>query len=226
MPRRRQSMSELHALFFCNWQKYILRLNSQSKSYKEIIMAKLQLKTIALLISSGLMFTVPGFAQDTPTAPDEASSVTVEATAQDDAAIETAIKNVLSSVSNVAVSVQNGVAYLSGELNSETDYESVVTLAQATPGVKEVNADKLTVKDSQSPLADTLITAKVKGAILKSDLLGKDIPTWSVHVETKDGIVYLSGEIPTLEEKQNILEVVKSVKGITDIKDALVVTNN
>ena len=124
----------------------------------------------------------------------------------------------------VTVAAKSGVVYLSGQLDSDTDYEKVITLVESIQGVTEVNADNLTVKGSNQPLTDTYITAKVKGALLESDIMGKDIPSWSVKVETKDGQVYLSGTVATATEKQTILNVTKKVKGITKVNDQIEVS--
>jgi hyperosmotically inducible protein len=39
-------------------------------------------------------------------------------------------------------------------------------------GVKDIKVDMLTVKESKQPLKDTYITAKVKGLLLRADILG------------------------------------------------------
>lgn len=135
------------------------------------------------------------------------------------------VQSILASYKDkVNVTVKAGVVYLAGKLDSDTDYEKVITLAESIQGVTDVNADNLTVKDSNQPLKDTYITAKVKGALLESDIMGKDIPSWSVKVETKDGQVYLSGTVATNTEKQTILNVAKKVKGITKINDQIEVS--
>lgn len=119
----------------------------------------------------------------------------------------------------VKITVRNAVVYLTGELASDTDYDKVVTFAESTKGVSDVNVDKLTVKGSSQPLQDAYITAKVKGTLIREDLMGKDVPSWSVHVETKNGMVFLSGTVSSQDQKQNILKVVKSIKGVTTVND-------
>ncbi|WP_133131145.1 BON domain-containing protein [Legionella yabuuchiae] len=136
------------------------------------------------------------------------------------------VKTALSDYSGIVdVTVQGSVVHLEGELPSDTDYEKVITLAESTKGVTDVNADKLTVKDSKQPLQDTYITAKVKGALIQADVMGKDIPSWTVSVETKNGIVYLAGTVANDDEKQKIMKVVKSVNGVNQVDNQLVVGN-
>ncbi|AHE65929.1 BON domain-containing protein [Legionella oakridgensis] len=121
----------------------------------------------------------------------------------------------------INVSVKGGVVYLSGQLPSDTDYEKAVTLAESTKGVLDVNVDNLTVKDSKNPLYDSYLTAKVKGALIQTDVLDKDIPSWSVSVETKNGEVFLSGTVKSDQEKQEVVKVVNSVNGVTKVNDQL-----
>lgn len=121
----------------------------------------------------------------------------------------------------VEVKVKNGIVYLSGELPSDTDYEKVITLSKSTKGVSDVNADELTVKDSNAPLYDTYITAKVRGSLIQADLMGKDVPNWSVSIETKDGKVFLSGSVASEAEKQKVESIAKSVEGVKSIDNQL-----
>ncbi|KTD07556.1 BON domain-containing protein [Legionella jamestowniensis] len=121
----------------------------------------------------------------------------------------------------VSIKVTNGIVYLSGQLPSDTDYENVVTLVESTRGIGNVNVDNLTVKDSNAPLQDSWITAKVKAALIQADIMGKDLPSWTVGVETKNGQVFLSGQVASAQEKQAILNVVKSVKGVNKVDDQM-----
>lgn len=156
---------------------------------------------------------------DMTTAP---STTSVETAAPSDESLKPMVESTLAPYTDkVTVSVANGVVSLSGQLDSDTDYEKVVTLAEAIPGVTDVNADNLTVKDSTSPMNDTYITAKVKGALLESDIMGKDIPSWSVSVETKNGEVYLSGTVASEQERQTIVTIAKKVKGVTKVNDQM-----
>lgn len=144
----------------------------------------------------------------------------------DDTTVTNNVKTALSDYSGtVTVTVTSGIVYLEGQLPSDTDYEKVVTLAESVKGTKDVNVDKLTVKDSTQPLQDTYITGKVKGALIQADIMGKDIPSWTVSVETKNGTVYLSGTVANEQEKQSIVDVVQGVKGVSQVDNQLVVGN-
>ena len=178
-----------------------------------------QLKTLALLLAcSGILFNPMGYANDSMMP----SNQTTKTVAVNDQALRASLLSALSPYANqMTIRVTNGVAHLSGQLDSNTDYEKIVTVAESTDGIVDVNADNLKVKDSPSPLADTYTTAKVKGVLVKSDVMGKDIPAWSVHVETINGQVYLSGTVMSASEKEHIVSIVKSVKGVEKVVDKM-----
>ncbi len=185
----------------------------------------IKLKAIAILVCSGVasssMADTAATMNDT-TNNNQTGAVATQVAMPDDATVSSNVSAALSEYAGkVNVSVKGGVVYLSGELASDTDYEKVITLAESTQGVSDVNVDKLNVKDSTQPLQDTYITAKVKGALIRSDIMGKDIPAWSISVETKDGEVFLSGNITNQEQKQSIINVVKDVKGVKNINDKM-----
>ncbi|PJD94269.1 MAG: hypothetical protein CK424_00135 [Legionella sp.] len=176
-----------------------------------------QLKIIALLITGCGVLSAPITYADTSMMP---ADQTTQTSSINDQKLRAVLLGSLAPYANkINIVVTNGVVYLSGQLDSNTDYEKVVTMAQSTNGIVDVNADHLTIKDSQNSLADTYITSKVKGALIQSEILGKDISAWSVHVETKNGEVYLSGTVKSQAEKEHIVATAQSIKGVTKVID-------
>ncbi|STX28339.1 osmotically inducible protein Y [Legionella beliardensis] len=138
-------------------------------------------------------------------------------------------KSPLVNEQNITISTANQQVVLRGKVDTDMEYERAISLAESVAGVNDVNADNLLVKDSKSPLADTFITAKVKGAIMKEKLFGdKDVEYWPVSVETKNSVVYLAGNVDTNEQRTNIVNLVEKVKGVKSVKSSLTVnqTNN
>lgn len=121
----------------------------------------------------------------------------------------------------LTVSTKDGVVHLSGKVDSDAQYERVITLVESVDGVKDTKADKLTVKDSKQPMQDTYITAKIKGLILRNKLMGEDVQYWSVNVETKNGVVFLTGKVESDQQKQKILDIVNSVNGVKSVNSDL-----
>ncbi|WED43078.1 BON domain-containing protein [Legionella cardiaca] len=188
-----------------------------------------RLKAATILLSSSLAFGAFANVNSITATPstDPAQAIDPDSIQVSDQSLLSSVRTALSAYKNkVYISVDNGIIYLAGQLDSDTDYERVINLTQATPGVGEVNVDKLAVKDSQQPLKDSFLTAKIKAALMQADLMGKDLPSWSISVETKDGQVFLSGQVASNKEKQAIMEVVKSVKGVNKISDKIDVSAN
>lgn len=128
---------------------------------------------------------------------------------------------------DISVSTHHGIVDLKGQVDSETEYEKAVELAQSIKGVKDVNTDKLTVKGStKSPTKDALITVKIKGKLMQESIFSdKDIKSLGITVETVDGVVQLSGTVDSPEQKANILKVAQSVSGVKSIESDLKIKN-
>ncbi|MDX1901672.1 MAG: BON domain-containing protein [Gammaproteobacteria bacterium] len=121
--------------------------------------------------------------------------------------------------SKINVSTLNGVVSLSGDVNSNDQAYTAVSLAQSIPAVKDVDASRLTVKGSQHLLSDSLITAKIKGLFIQEKIFGdKDIATLSIHVETNNGVVSLSGTADNQTQIDTAKTIASAVSGVKDVK--------
>lgn len=67
--------------------------------------------------------------------------------------------------------------------------------------------------------ADSVITAKVKAALLRE----RQLKSLDVSVETYDGQVLLSGFVRNSDQRDRAILVASSVQGVTTVKDGLVV---
>lgn len=122
----------------------------------------------------------------------------------------------------IAVHSANGVVTLTGRVKTDGQADRAIELAQSVAGVTDVNAADLTAASSKHPMADTAITAKVKGLYLREKLFGdREISVTGIKVETTDGIVYLSGKVDTQEQADNAINLAKSVSGVREVKSAL-----
>lgn len=121
---------------------------------------------------------------------------------------------------HVNLASQRGVVTIAGIVDTNQQASAIVAITQSTPGVMDINTQNLKVKQSQDPLEDTFITAKIKGLFLRDKLFGdnKDITAMGVKVETKNGIVHLSGEAQFQAEIQNAIQVARSVKGVRHVQ--------
>lgn len=74
-------------------------------------------------------------------------------------------------------------------------------------------------KEAKQLASDGAITSKIKAKYL----LEKGIKSFKVSVETKDGIVVLSGFVDSIEAKSRAEQIASGVAGVKSVKSALVV---
>jgi osmotically-inducible protein OsmY len=64
---------------------------------------------------------------------------------------------------------------------------------------------------------DGTITTKVKADLLAS----KDVKSAHIHVQTRQGIVWLSGTVPSADDKAAAEDVAQNVSGVAGVKNHL-----
>jgi hyperosmotically inducible protein len=146
----------------------------------------------------------------------------IASTPKEDAVVTKAIEKLIkksATLSNldVKVSTSKGVVSLEGTVDADTQFSRLVELAESVNGVADVNTSNLKVKGSDQPVADTITTAKVRGILIREALFGeKDVEAIKTAVETKNGVVYLSGEIDNKQQIDNAVELIK--KSLPEVK--------
>lgn len=73
---------------------------------------------------------------------------------------------------------------------------------------------------SDQPVADSWITTKVKAELAKDEVT----KARNIDVDTKNGIVTLSGTVDSTAEKQKAEQNARSVKGVKDVTSDLAVS--
>jgi osmotically-inducible protein OsmY len=69
-------------------------------------------------------------------------------------------------------------------------------------------------------ISDGTITTKVKAALMTA----KDVKSTHIHVKTRRGIVWLTGSVPTSDEKTRAQQVVEGIDGVHSVKNRLKVS--
>ena len=85
-----------------------------------------------------------------------------------------------------------------------------------TPAIDKTDTVMLaanTMDDAGDAASDTWITTKVKSTLLAEDAT----PGMDIEVETKDGVVSLSGTVATEAEKEAAIAKAKGIKGVRDV---------
>ncbi len=141
----------------------------------------------------------------------------------DDAKITLQVKSALAvekgiPSGRISVETSKGVVFLKGTLAAKEQASTAIEVVASIPGVKDVNTYELEVYGSEHPLADAYITAKVKGIYLRERLFGgKESASMAVKVETKNGVVYLSGNVDKKEVERNAINLAKQVEGVKEV---------
>jgi osmotically-inducible protein OsmY len=91
---------------------------------------------------------------------------------------------------------------------------SAVCWALATGAVLANDAGN---SKSDQPVADSLITTKVKAELVKD----RDTKARQIDVDTKNGVVMLSGTVESMAEKQKAEQDARNVKGVMDVTNDL-----
>ena len=171
-----------------------------------------------IFINLFLLFSAEAYCDTATTAADSVITTKIKAKIAGDQTL---------SVFKVGVTTTNGVVSLSGTVNSDTDAAQAIELAQETQGVTDVNSSALMIKQSDHPLADTAITAKVKALFVREQVLNdKDISASSIHVETTDGVVYLSGQANNQQQIDNAIKIAKTINGVKSVESKLEVSKS
>lgn len=173
------------------------------------------------------------------------AAVLTVACAQSDPGITTAVKSKMAADDTVKsyridVDTKDRVVTLSGEVDTPQARERAMELARGTDGVRDV-VDRLTVSPGATPttgiddplqdraregadraadmmdLGDAGITTKVKSKFLGDT----GVPGLKIDVDTKDGIVTLTGTVETAAEKQRAVELAKATEGVKSVVDQI-----
>ncbi len=120
----------------------------------------------------------------------------------------------------INVEVYKGVVQLNGFVDGEKEKAQAETVAKGVDGVKGVENNLAIKQASQTTggaIDDSTITAKVKSALIDDDTT----KAHDIKVETRGGVVQLSGFVATQAQKDAATKVAKSVSGVKAVKNGL-----
>lgn len=131
----------------------------------------------------------------------------------------------------IGTDVEDGVVTLTGSVKSEIDRELAGEIAASIDGVKDVRNElelDVAAGDSENErqaqnrnfrqrVADATLTARVKSQLLAHS----DTDGLAVDVDTEDGVVTLSGAVPTAEEKELMARLAANASGVQGVTNNL-----
>lgn len=120
----------------------------------------------------------------------------------------------------IDVETFRGTVQLNGFVDSADAKAAATRVAQSVEGVQKVD-NNLSVQDSSRSagevIDDGMITAKVKAALIADPT----VKAHEVNVETREGVVQLSGFVDSSEAKSTAADVAKRVAGVKDVQNDL-----
>ena len=153
-----------------------------------------------------------------------ASDQVVEAKVKSKLAADSEVK-----ASDITVTAKDHVVTLRGNIDSAAAKDRALQLARETSGVTSV-VDEIAVRTSEStgdaPDSGRSIGEKVDDAgitmAVKSKLLDDpDVKGSKIDVDTREGIVYLTGTVRSETEKTKAVQLAKDTKGVKDVQPNL-----
>jgi len=164
-----------------------------------------------------------------------ALAVTTVACSQSDAGITSAVKTKFAAddtvkASQINVDTSDKVVTLSGTVDTQAAKTRALELARETKGVVRVS-DQLTVHDMTADVAptpdaerasfsDAAITASVKTKLLADTSVGG----LKIDVDTRDGVVTLTGKVKSQAERDQALRIARESDGVKTVDDKLTVS--
>jgi len=131
----------------------------------------------------------------------------------------------------IEVATSGGVVTLTGNVDNEATKARALELARATAGVVKV-VDMLSARqaagggDAPDPsrtvgevVTDAGITMSVKGKLLDDP----QVKGLKIDVDTREGVVFLTGSVGSDVEKDKAIQLAKDVKGVLEVKANLTI---
>jgi len=129
----------------------------------------------------------------------------------------------------IEIATHDGVVTLTGNVDSTATKDRALGLARATKGVVNV-IDMIPARtasgggDAPEPartigeaVTDTGITMSVKSRLLEDP----QVKGLRIDVDTRDGVVFLTGSVGSDAEMQKAIQLAKDTKGVLDVKSNL-----
>jgi hyperosmotically inducible protein len=179
------------------------------------------MRKLTLLAAATMMTGLFGVAH----AADQTKDVTRSAEQYiDDTALTAKIKAALATDSTakahqIDVEINEGIVQLNGFVDSEANRQAAERVARNAEGVRDVrNNLKIRGEDTAgNMLDDTVITAKVKTALIENDVT----KAHEINVEAQNGVVQLSGFVDSQSQKDKAASVARNIEGVSRVDNKI-----
>ena len=119
----------------------------------------------------------------------------------------------------IDVTVNNGVATLTGTVDSQTEKSDAARLALVSGIVGVDNRLDVGSTGVRQAVSDSGLTAKIKGKLVEDEMTRFS----DVSVTTNNGVVTLTGSVPDQEALTQVLSIARSSQGVTRVENDLTI---
>ena len=165
-----------------------------------------------------------------------ALALVLAACASTDSGVTTKVKAKLAAAndvpaSKIEVTTRNGVVTLTGNVDNAQVKERALQLARETKGVTDV-VDMISVQTAEGTgnapepdrsmgekIDDAGITMKVKANLLDDPV----VKGLRIDVDTREGVVYLTGNVANENEKEQAIRVARGTEGVREVQANLTI---
>lgn len=133
------------------------------------------------------------------------------------------------SVTTTKVSAKNGTVTLSGEASDMVEKDLATEYASDVEGVKSVKNEMTLSKTPPEPrrtMAEKLDDASVTALVKASQLAHLSTSTVTTKIETREGVVTISGEAKSASEKKHISKLASGVHGVHKVVNEMTIKEN
>jgi hyperosmotically inducible periplasmic protein len=132
---------------------------------------------------------------------------------------------------NIDVTTRDGIVTVSGSVENEAQRQEALRIARATDGVRDVRdrlrigvdpGDDRTVAERRQAepdarLSDDDLEARVQSRFYQDN----DLRAHRIDVDVSDGVVTLSGDVPSETRRRQAVATARNVDGVRDVRDEL-----
>ncbi len=119
----------------------------------------------------------------------------------------------------IDVTVDNGVATLTGTVDTQAEKSDAARLALVNGIVGVDNRLDVGSKGVRQAVSDSGLTAKIKGKLMEDEMTRFS----AVSVTTNNGVVTLTGSVPDEEALRQVLRVASGSAGVTRVENDLTI---
>ncbi len=119
---------------------------------------------------------------------------------------------------HIDVDVLNGVVFLIGVVESESQKRMAADIARGVDGVRGVENQLHIGKTSAGQVVDdTVLTSKIRTKLIQAS----DVKSTNIDIDTNNNVITLTGIVESYEEKNKVLHITRKVVGNRKIVDNL-----